>query len=162
MSATAADVAAAGRAGDESVLFAPSFPQPMYEALRDLSPELLLPGVGTIDLDTVTLLNTTRASSRRTWSASTTSSRPSCSGASSRATRARTYFRQFWDTRGVPAPMPQLDESDEKVWVNRTKEQIKDSPEYDVSKISDAGYHNEVGGYYGTGGPAHRDFDHHV
>ena len=45
-----------------------------------------------------------------------------------------------------------VDESDEKVWVNRTKEQIKDSPEYDVSKISDAGYHNEVGGYYGTGG----------
>ena len=38
-----------------------------------------------------------------------------------------------------------VDESDEKVWVNRTKEQIKDSPEYDVSKISDAGYHNEVG-----------------
>ena len=34
----------------------PSFPQPMYEALRDLSPELLLPGVGTIDADTVTLL----------------------------------------------------------------------------------------------------------
>ena len=29
----------------------------MYESLRDLSPELLLPGVGTIDLDTVTLLN---------------------------------------------------------------------------------------------------------
>ena len=55
-----------------------------------------------------------------------------------------------------------VDESDEKVWVNRTKEQIKDSPEYDASKISDAGYHNEVGGYYGTGGPAHRDFDHHV
>ena len=55
-----------------------------------------------------------------------------------------------------------VDENDEKVWVNRTKEQIKDSPEYDASKISDAGYHNEVGGYYGTGGPAHRDFDHHV
>ena len=55
-----------------------------------------------------------------------------------------------------------VDEGDEKVWVNRTKEQIKDSPEYDVSKISDAGYHNEVGSYYGAGGPAHRDFDHHV
>ena len=55
-----------------------------------------------------------------------------------------------------------VDEDDEKVWVNRTKEQIKDSPEYDVSRISDAGYHNEVGNYYGPGGPAHRDFDHHV
>ena len=55
-----------------------------------------------------------------------------------------------------------VDESDEKVWVNRTKEQIKDSPEYDASRISDAGYRNEVGNYYGPGGPAHRDFDHHV
>ena len=46
--------------------------------------------------------------------------------------------------------------------MNRTKEQIKDSPEYDVSRISDAGYHDQVGEYYGAGGPAHRDFDHHV
>ena len=38
-----------------------------------------------------------------------------------------------------------VDEDDEKVWVNRTKEQIKDSPEYDVSRISDAGYHDQVG-----------------
>ena len=55
-----------------------------------------------------------------------------------------------------------VDEADEKVWVNRTKEQIKDSPEYDASKISDPSYHDEVGSYYGTGGAAHRDFDHHV
>jgi hypothetical protein len=55
-----------------------------------------------------------------------------------------------------------VDESDERVWVNRTKEQIKDSPEYDMLKISDASYQDEVGNYYGPGGAAHRDFDHHV
>ena len=38
-----------------------------------------------------------------------------------------------------------VEQDDEKVWVNRTKEQIKDSPEYDVSRISDAGYHDQVG-----------------
>ena len=38
-----------------------------------------------------------------------------------------------------------VDEEDEKVWVNRTKEQIKDSPEYDVSRMSDDGYHSQVG-----------------
>ena len=46
-----------------------------------------------------------------------------------------------------------VDEDDEKVYVNRTKEQIKDSPEYDASQISNAGYHSKVGDYYGPGGP---------
>lgn len=36
----------------------PSFPQPMYEALRDLSQDFLLPGAGDIPADTVTLLET--------------------------------------------------------------------------------------------------------
>ena len=33
-------------------MVAPSFPQPMYEALRDLSQELLLPGLDTVVPDT--------------------------------------------------------------------------------------------------------------
>ena len=40
----------------ETILSGPSFPQPMYEALRDLSPEYLLPGVGQIEPDTAILL----------------------------------------------------------------------------------------------------------
>jgi hypothetical protein len=92
----------------ESLLFAPSFPQPMYESLRDLSPELLLPGVGTIDLDTVTLLESNprfieaymvglnhELAGELLWREFPSDTRAS-------------YFRQFWDTRGVPAPMPQL------------------------------------------------------
>jgi hypothetical protein len=55
-----------------------------------------------------------------------------------------------------------VDESDEKVWVNRTKEQIKDSPEYDAHMISDSGYHNEIGSYYGPGGAGHREPDERV
>jgi hypothetical protein len=92
----------------ESVLFAPSFPQPMYESLRDLSPELLLPGVGTIDLDTVTLLN----SNPRFIEAYMVGLNHELAGELlwrefPSDTRA-TYFRQFWDTRGIAAPMPQL------------------------------------------------------
>jgi hypothetical protein len=36
----------------------PSFPQPMYEFLRDLAPDLLLPGMAGIEPDSVTLLET--------------------------------------------------------------------------------------------------------
>jgi hypothetical protein len=39
----------------------PSFPQPMYEFLRDIAPELLLPGLELIPADSVTLLETNPA-----------------------------------------------------------------------------------------------------
>jgi hypothetical protein len=80
----------------------------MYEAVRDLSPELLMPGVGTIDLDTVTLLNSNprfieaymvglnhELASELLWREFPSDTRAS-------------YFRQFWDTGGIPVPMPQL------------------------------------------------------
>ena len=40
------------------ILAAPEFNQPMYEVLRDLSQELLLPGLGHVPPNTVTLLET--------------------------------------------------------------------------------------------------------
>jgi hypothetical protein len=86
----------------------PSFPQPMYEALRDLSPELLLPGVGAIVADTVTLLHSNprfieafmlglnhELASELLWREFPTDLR-------------QTYFRNFWDTRGEPQPITQL------------------------------------------------------
>lgn len=42
--------------GPETILPGPSFPQPMYEALRDLDPGLLLPGCDRIPSDTVVAL----------------------------------------------------------------------------------------------------------
>jgi len=50
-----------------------------------------------------------------------------------------------------------VDEADEKVWVNRTKDQIKDAPEFDDSMLSDTGYRGELGGYYGPEGRGFRD-----
>jgi hypothetical protein len=52
-----------------------------------------------------------------------------------------------------------IDEADEKVWVNRTKDQIKSAPEYDDSLAADSGYRTELGGYYGHGGTGYRDWD---
>jgi hypothetical protein len=46
--------------GVETVMAAPSFPQPMYEPLRDLSQELLLPGLDKVKPDTVLGLRTNR------------------------------------------------------------------------------------------------------
>src|SRR5262249_59317768 len=47
-------------AGDplEPLLDAPDFPQPMYESLRDLSQDFLLPGLDKVPPNTVTLLET--------------------------------------------------------------------------------------------------------
>ncbi|MFD6415887.1 PRC-barrel domain-containing protein [Streptomyces sp. NPDC060194] len=42
-----------------------------------------------------------------------------------------------------------IDADEKKIYVDRTKEQIKDSPEFDKDKhTGDAGYHEQVGTYY--------------
>jgi hypothetical protein len=46
--------------GIDMVMWAPSFPQPMYEPLRDLSQELLLPGLDAVGTDCVLGLETNR------------------------------------------------------------------------------------------------------
>jgi hypothetical protein len=49
------------------------------------------------------------------------------------------------------------DFDDEKVFVNRTKDQIKNAPELDQDRYRDEGYRGEVGSYYGPGGAGYRD-----
>ncbi|MCY0932255.1 PRC-barrel domain-containing protein [Streptomyces sp. H27-H1] len=47
-----------------------------------------------------------------------------------------------------------IDAQEEKVYVSRTKEQIKNAPEFDKDKhLGDPGYHEQLGTYYGAGGP---------
>ena len=43
-----------------------------------------------------------------------------------------------------------VDTEDEKVFVNRTKEQIKNAPEYEAHGLDDS-YRERVGSYYGAG-----------
>ena len=52
-----------------------------------------------------------------------------------------------------------IDETEEKVFVNRTKEQIKNAPEYDDSLAADDMYRSDLGSYYGPGGSGYRDWD---
>jgi hypothetical protein len=52
-----------------------------------------------------------------------------------------------------------IDEPQERVFVNRTKDEIKNAPEFDSSLVSDTEYRGRLGSYYGPGGKAHRDWD---
>ena len=45
-----------------------------------------------------------------------------------------------------------IDHDDEKVYVNRTKDQIKGAPEFDQASYREDDYRNRVGSYYGPGG----------
>ena len=50
----------------------------------------------------------------------------------------------------LPAGVIQtVDHDDEKVYVDRTKDEIKNAPEFDESNYRDTQYRDEVGGYYG-------------
>jgi hypothetical protein len=60
----------------------------------------------------------------------------------------------------LPAGVIQrIDTADESVYVNRTKDQIKDAPEFDDSLKKDENYRSELGTYYGRGGRGYRDWD---
>jgi hypothetical protein len=51
-----------------------------------------------------------------------------------------------------------VDFEDEKVFVNRTKDQIKNAPEFDEDNYRDDRYRSSVGSFYGQGGPGWRDW----
>ena len=52
-----------------------------------------------------------------------------------------------------------VDHANEKVFVNRTKDEIKNSPEFDDSFRNDEKYRTELGTYYGPSGRGYRDWD---
>jgi len=43
-----------------------------------------------------------------------------------------------------------VDHDDEKVFVNRTKDEIENAPEFDKDNYREADYRSAVGGYYGS------------
>jgi hypothetical protein len=53
----------------------------------------------------------------------------------------------------------QISTEAETISVNRTKDQIKDSPEYDDAKLDDTDYRSELGSYYAPGSAGYRDWD---
>lgn len=95
----------------EPIMAAPEFPQPMYEPLRNISTELLLPGLSQIPANTVTLVETNprfiesymvglnhEMGRELLWREYPTDQRGS-------------YFRQFWDVSGrIPQPETEAEE----------------------------------------------------
>ena len=45
-----------------------------------------------------------------------------------------------------------IDADAETIFVNLTKDQIKNAPEFDEARYQDESYRSELGGYYGRGG----------
>lgn len=52
-----------------------------------------------------------------------------------------------------------VDHTREAVFVNRTKDEIKDAPEFDQDSYRDDAHRGELGSYYGVGGQGYRDWD---
>ena len=52
-----------------------------------------------------------------------------------------------------------VDHDEEKIFVNRTKDEIKNAPEFDDSLFADEQYRDRLGSYYGPGGVGYRDTD---
>jgi hypothetical protein len=50
-----------------------------------------------------------------------------------------------------------VDTENETVYVDRTKDEIKDAPEFDESRYTEPAYREEIGGYYGSGGAGYRE-----
>lgn len=99
---TAAGVAPVGT---ETIFMEPAFPQPMYEALKEKSQDLLLPGLDKVLPDTVLGLRTNRAfvesymiglnvemARELLWRGFPTDQRG-------------TYFKNFWGSDGAPTPV---------------------------------------------------------
>ena len=53
----------------------------------------------------------------------------------------------------------EIDVDDEIVYVNRTKDEIKNAPEVDESLTTDENYRTRLGSYYGPGGSGYRDWN---
>ena len=53
----------------------------------------------------------------------------------------------------------EVDDEHETVHVYRTKDQIKNAPEYDESLTRDESYRSSLGSYYGPGGTGYREWD---
>jgi len=51
-----------------------------------------------------------------------------------------------------------VDLNEEKVYVHRAKDEIKDAPEFEDDSYRDAGYRERLGSYYGPGGSGFRDW----
>ncbi|MDJ0762836.1 MAG: hypothetical protein QNJ97_07580 [Myxococcota bacterium] len=84
----------------EPIMAAPEFERPMYEPLRDLSQEWLMPGVGQIPQNTTTLAITNQRFIEAYMLGLNHEMGRELLWREYPTDRRGTYFRQFWDSRG--------------------------------------------------------------
>ena len=89
--------------GTETVMMAPSFPQPMYEALKEKSQDLLLPGLDKVLPDTVLGLRTNRAFVEAYMIGLNVEMARELLWRGFPTDQQGTYFRNFWGTDGAAA-----------------------------------------------------------
>jgi hypothetical protein len=109
-----------GAAGDElaPVMDAPVFPQPMYEALRDVSQDYLFPGLEYVPPNTVQLLQTNAKFIESFMVGLNAEMARELLWRDYPTDQRGTYFRQFWDTVSADAE-PQFDITPIHEWDNR-------------------------------------------
>jgi hypothetical protein len=59
----------------------------------------------------------------------------------------------------LPAGVIQdVDPDSQTVYVNRSKDEIKNAPEFDEERYRDDAYRTDIGSYYGPGGAGYREY----
>ena len=87
-----------------TILAHPEFLQPMSEALRDLAPEYLLPGLEHVPPNTATLMRTNQAFVEAFMAGLNTEMARELLWREYPTDQRGTCFHHFWDTRGAGAP----------------------------------------------------------
>jgi hypothetical protein len=87
---------------------APEFPQPMYGGLREVAPQLLLPGVDHVPPETVAVLETTPRVIEAYMAGLNHEMSRELLWREFPGDLSGTPFRQFWDVRGQPGDPEQL------------------------------------------------------
>jgi len=96
--------------GTETVMMAPSFPQPMYEPLKEMSQDLLLPGLDTVQPDTVLGLKTNRAFVESYMIGLNFEMARELLWRGFPTDQQGTYFRNFWGYDAGNAPTSDIDD----------------------------------------------------
>jgi hypothetical protein len=92
----------------DPVMAAPSFPQPLYKPLFDISPEWILTGLDQLPADSVTLARTNVRFIESVMVGANDEMGRTLLFNEYPTDQRGTYFRQFWDVNGVPNPAPDI------------------------------------------------------
>ncbi|HMF92867.1 MAG TPA: hypothetical protein VKE96_01170 [Vicinamibacterales bacterium] len=96
--------------GTETVMMAPSFPQPMYEPLKEKSQDLLLPGLDAVEAERVVGLKTNRAFVEAYMIGLNIEMGRELLWRGFPTDQQGTYFKHFWGTDAGPSAADDLDD----------------------------------------------------